>query len=77
MSITIEPTTTIPRIQPIRNAGALVLAFGVNSITITAAIGTGLTATPITSTTPIRSTAWVDSTYDVHRVDSTTQVSDD
>ena len=43
---TIAPTTARPSIQPATNAGPLTRARGVPSISTTAMIGTGLSATP-------------------------------
>jgi hypothetical protein len=45
-SSTIVPSTAIPTIQPARNAGPLTRPLGVASISTTAMIGTGLSATP-------------------------------
>jgi hypothetical protein len=43
---TIEPASATPTIQPSRNAGPFVRARGVTSMSTTATIGIGLTATP-------------------------------
>ncbi len=46
-SSTIVPTAARPITQPSRNAGPLVRPLGVASISTTAMIGTGLSATPM------------------------------
>ena len=46
ISSTITPTTARPTTQPDRNAGPFTRPFGVASISTTAMIGTGLSATP-------------------------------
>jgi hypothetical protein len=50
-SSTIVPRTPIPRIQPARNAGPFTRPFGVASISTTAMIGAGLSATPTAKAT--------------------------
>ena len=55
MSRTIVPTRASPTTHPARNAGPLARPLGVASISTTAMIGTGLSATPMPndSTCPI------------------------